>query len=88
MLNNPPNKVNTMIALMPHAISHPIEISEDEYAQLVRLKQYGWSVCQTEREWLVKLHYLRQGLKEGKIDETTFQQRETALVLNWLRKDI
>ncbi len=75
-----------MISLTPYAIDCPIEIESAEYEQLVRQKKQGWSVCYSQKEWLVKLHYLRQGRKERKIEEAAFQERERALVLNWWRK--
>ena len=77
-----------MITLTPHARQFPIEIDPTEYQQLVQQKQYGWSVCQTQNEWLAKLHYLRQGKKDGKIDEAAFQEKEKALILNWWSKGI
>ncbi|MBF0286290.1 MAG: hypothetical protein HQM14_00615 [SAR324 cluster bacterium] len=77
-----------MISLTPNAVSLPIEISEDQYHQLVQQKQYGWSVCQSKNEWLAKLHYLRQGRNEGKIDEHTFREKEKNLILNWWRRHL
>ncbi len=75
-----------MISLTPNAINLPIEVPANDYEQLVQQKQYGWSVCQTTNEWLAKLHYLRQGRKEGKIDEETFREREKTLILNWWKR--
>ena len=75
-----------MISLTPNAIDYPIEIESAKYEQLVRQKSQGWSVCHSQKEWLAKLHYLRQGKKEGKIKEAAFQERERALVLSWWRK--
>lgn len=75
-----------MILLTPNAKDYPIEIESAEYDQLVRQKSQGWSVCDSQKEWLVKLHYLRQGRKEGKIEELAFREREKALVLNWWKK--
>lgn len=75
-----------MISLMQNATISPLEIDPTEYQSLVQLKQCGWTVCQTQREWLAKLHYLRTGRKEGKIDEASFQEKEKALVLNWWKR--
>ena len=77
-----------MISLTPHASHFPLEVEVEEYERLVRQKQDGWSVCRSQNEWLAKLHYLRQGRKEGKIDEAAFQEREKALVLNWWKKNV
>ena len=72
-----------MIRLTSHAIDHPIEVTQEEYDQLVRRTEKGWSQCESREECLAKLHYLRDGLKQGKIEESAFQEREKLLVLNW-----
>lgn len=77
-----------MISLTPHARQFPIEVDPTEYQRLVQQKQHGWSVCQTQNEWLAKLHYLREGKKEGKIDEAAFQEKEKTLILNWWSKSL
>lgn len=77
-----------MISLTPHAAHFPIEIEPETYQRLVQQKRQGWSVCDSQNEWLAKLHYLRQGKKEGKIDEATFREREKALILNWWAKGL
>ncbi len=77
-----------MISLTPYASQFPIEVEPEEYERLVRQKQDGWSVCRSQNEWLAKLNYLRQGRKEGKIDEAAFRERETTLILNWWKKDL
>ena len=59
-----------MINLTPYAIQNPIEVSEEEYDQLVQ-------------KMLAKLHYLRLGFGAGKIQEADFLDREQKLVLNW-----
>ena len=64
----------------------PIEVSPEEYGDLKNRKQNGWSNCDTQREWMVKLHYLRKGFKEDKIPADQFFARERDLVLNWWRK--
>lgn len=75
-----------MISLIPHATLAPIQITPEEYKQMVAQKQYGWTVCQSHTEWLAKLHYLREGHRAGKIQEAAFYEKETALILNWWRR--
>ena len=75
-----------MIQLTPHAIDHPIKVTQEEYDQLVCRTENGWSQCESREECLAKLHYLRHGLKQGKINEPTFQEREKLLVLNLWRR--
>ena len=72
-----------MIDLTPYSIQHPIQVSEDEYNQLVQKKEGGWSQCESSQEMLAKLLYLRLGFDAGKIQESDFLEREQMLVLNW-----
>ena len=65
--------------------AQPLSIGEEEYRRLVNKSEGGWSRCADVTEWLAKLHYLRDGLKTGKLDRTTFEARESRLVENWLR---
>lgn len=83
------------IQLRPHSTEHPLAIGEEEYERLVergkrgqpgQRGEGGWSQCQDESEWLAKLHYLRNGLREGKLTQEAFAERESRLVLGWLRK--
>ena len=64
----------------------PIWVSGQEYDALNGGKRQGWSQCQTQKEWMVKLHYLRRGYKEGKIEKAAFFRKERDLVLNWWQK--
>ena len=64
----------------------PIWVSPEEYEDLKNRKAKGWSNCETQKEWMVKLHYLRKGFKEGKISREIFFNRENDLVVNWWRK--
>ncbi len=64
----------------------PVWVTPQEYETLKNEKRQGWSHCKTQKEWMVKLHYLRQGYKSGKIDEAQFLKKEKALVLNWWQK--
>ncbi len=64
----------------------PILVSEEEYEELKNKKRNGWSNCDTQKEWMVKLHYLRKGFKDGKIKSDIFFNHEKELVINWWRK--
>ena len=64
----------------------PIWVSPDEYEDLKKRKTGGWSNCETQKEWMIKLHYLRSGFKEGKNSRDDFFKREGDLVVNWWRK--
>ena len=66
--------------------STPFNVEEEQYDQLVRKTSGGWSNCETETEWLAKLHYLRQGQAAGKLETEQFTDREARLVTGWLRK--
>ena len=72
-----------MIRLTPHALDNPIEVSTEDYDQFVRRTDQGWSHCASKEEYLSKLHYLREGRKAGKIDESAFLQKEKNLVISW-----
>ena len=76
----------TVICLTPHALENPVEVTQEEYDKLVHMKERGWSHCNSKEEFLVKLHYLRGGLTQGKINEIEFLEREKKLVINyWTR---
>ena len=75
-----------LINLTPHSIENPTLIEEELYLQLVHRKQKGWSHCDSEEEWLAKLHYLRKGFHDGKIALPQFLERESQLLFPWLRK--
>lgn len=75
-----------MINLTGLSEDFPLAISEKEYQALISKKNRGWSHPESEKEWLAKLHYLRKGFKEGKIDRTSFAQREKELILNWWQR--
>lgn len=72
-----------MINLANLSSDHPIWVSEEEYEILKIKKKRGWSHCDSQKEWLVKLHYLRKGYKEGRVNKQTFAAKEKELVLNW-----
>jgi len=74
------------VNLRPHSTEQPLWIEEEEYQRLVQRKDGGWSQCRDESEWLAKLHYLRGGLREGKLAREDFEKRELQLVLGWLRR--
>ena len=73
------------INLRPHSQAEPLLIDAAEYERLVHRTEGGWSRCADEREWLAKLHYLRAGLRDGKLDPAQFKEREARLVEAWLR---
>ncbi len=74
------------IRVTPHALDHPIDLDTEAYEQLVRQTEGGWSQCSSTEEWLAKLHYLREGFRQGKIDEAGFREREQQLVIAWWNK--
>ena len=73
----------TVICLTPHALGNPVEVTQEEYQILVHLNEGGWSHCNSKEEFLSKLHYLRVGLTQGKINEIEFLEREKKLVINY-----
>ncbi len=64
----------------------PLKVASEEYDELANKKKNGWSHCDSQKEWMVKLHYLRKGFKEGKISREKFFERESELVLRWWRR--
>ena len=72
-----------MINLTPHALEHPIEISETDYDRLVKKTGGGWSHSESHLEFLSKLHYLREGFHAGKIKDKAFLEREEKLITSW-----
>lgn len=75
-----------MINLANLSEEFPIWVSEEEYDTLKNKKTGGWSNCDTQKEWMVKLHYLRKGFKERKIDRESFFTREKELIIRWWAK--
>ena len=76
------------INLRPHSRANPLLVEEEQYEQLVRRKEGGWSRCAHDTEWLAKLHYLRTGFELDKLGKAQFEEREFRLVNGWLRKFI
>ena len=70
----------------PRSERGPLLVDEAEYERLARRASHGWSECADELEWLVKLHYLREGFKAGKLEQAAFEERELRLVEAWLNK--
>ena len=66
--------------------SQPLLVDEAEYDRLVKRADGGWSRCADETEWLAKLHYLRDGLRAGKLTGQQFEEREGRLVQAWLTR--
>jgi hypothetical protein len=75
-----------MINIANLSEDYPIHVTTEEYEALKNRKVAGWSHCDTQKEWMVKLHYLRKGFKEGKIPAEQFFAKERDLVLNWWRR--
>ena len=76
------------VNLRPLSDYGPLEIETSEYERLVGKREGGWSHCESETEWLAKLHYLREGLKSGKLDTAAFEKREQQLVEAWLKRKV
>ncbi|MBI4081227.1 MAG: hypothetical protein HY423_01320 [Candidatus Lambdaproteobacteria bacterium] len=74
------------IPLRPFSERVPQPIEEAEYERLVKRAREGWSDCADETEWLAKLHYLRSGFRQGKLERAQFEERETRLVVGWLKR--
>jgi hypothetical protein len=74
------------VNLRPHSEKQPLVIEDSAYQELVQRKAGGWSQCADETEWLAKLHYLREGLRAGKLTQVDFDERESRLVVGWLRR--
>ena len=72
-----------MICLTPNSLENPVEVSQEEYDKLVQKNERGWSQCNSKEEFLVKLHYLRGGLTQGKINKIEFLEKEKKLVINY-----
>ena len=78
-----------MINLTPLAEEHPYLVSASDYNRLKNLKGQGsWTKCQSDLEWMVKLHFVRKLFKEKKIDHHKFQKTEKELVVSWLSKSL
>ena len=74
------------IALRPNSTADPLSLEEAEYQRLVRRQEGGWSDCADLTEWLAKLHYLRQGHRDGKLNEQQLTEREERLVSTFVRR--
>ena len=72
-----------MINLTPYSLENPVEVSQEDYHNLVQMSEKGWSHCDSKEEYLAKLHYLRTGLSQGRIATDDFDEREKKIVLNY-----
>lgn len=77
------------INLLELSPDNPLKIKKAEYDALknlthVRKEKQSWSYCKSQKEWLVKLHYLRSGFKAKRLSEEQFLEREEQLVLGFL----
>lgn len=61
-------------------------IVSSQYEVLKRKKSPTWTDCQSEQEWLVKLHCLRVLFREKKIEKESFVAKEQRLILKWWAK--
>ena len=61
-------------------------IEKNHYDALKNKKNKSWTDCESEQEWLVKLHYLRSLKKEKKIESTKFNIYEQKLIIKWWEK--
>lgn len=75
------------INLRPRS-GQPLEVEEAEYERLVKRGEGQWSRCADETEWLAKLHYLRAGVRDGKLTQQQFEERELRLVQGWLGRSL
>ncbi len=74
------------VNVRPRSSAEPLWLEDADYDALVRRAEGGWSRCSDAREWLAKLHYLREGYKAGKLNAVQFTERETRLVEAWLSR--
>ena len=72
-----------LINVLEFSKESPYFISASEYERLIKKKIKGWSFSSSEKEWLCKLHYLREGYKKKKISSETFLKKEQELIINW-----
>ena len=71
------------INLTPYSIENSLEISQEDYGNLVHIKKKGWSNCSSKEEFMAKLHYLRSGFYKGKIGKVEFCELEKKIILNY-----
>tara|TARA_B100000700_G_C15043648_1_gene856683 strand:+ start:2192 stop:2428 length:237 start_codon:yes stop_codon:yes gene_type:complete len=74
------------VNLTPFSNGHSLEISQNDYEKLIQINEKGWSHCNSKEEYLAKLHYLRSGLNQGKIDFESFNELEKKIVINYWNK--
>ena len=72
-----------MINLTPFSLENPVEVSQETFNNLVQMREKGWSHCDSKEECLAKLHYLRTGFSQGKIEKDDFNEREKKLVVSY-----
>ena len=76
------------VNLRPLSKAAPLWVEDDAYDALVQRTDAGWSRCADATEWLAKLHYLREGLRAGKLEQGQFDERESRLVMEWVRRSL
>ena len=76
------NKIN----LTPYSSGNCLEISKESYDKLVHINEKGRSNCNSKEELMAKLHYLRFGFYQGKIDMHEFNELEKKIVVSYWNK--
>lgn len=71
------------INLTPYSHENFLEVSQEKYFELVQKNEKGWSHCNSKKEYMAKLHYLRSGFYQGKIDKDEFTELEKKIVVNY-----
>ena len=61
-------------------------IEKKKYEFFKKKKSPTWVDCNSEEEWLVKLHYLRTLYKKKIISKEDFTEKEKNLILRWWKK--
>ena len=74
------------INLTPYSTKHFLEVSQEDYEQLIQINEKGWSHCSSKKEFLAKLHYLRSGFHQGKISLDAFDELEKKIVVSFWNK--
>ena len=71
------------INLTPFSQENFLEISDEDYERLIHINEKGWSYCNSKLEYMAKLHYLRSGFFQGKIEEEEFCELEKKIVISY-----
>tara|TARA_Y100001970_G_C14209739_1_gene846171 strand:+ start:832 stop:1068 length:237 start_codon:yes stop_codon:yes gene_type:complete len=74
------------INLTPYSTKHFLEVSQDDYDRLIQINEKGWSHSSSKEEFMAKLHYLRSGLNQGKINKDSFDELEKKIIVSFWNK--